>query len=44
MKIYFYYFFFNFNFLYSNSFETLNVEYDNILENYYSGDIDSRLF
>ncbi|EEH00306.1 conserved hypothetical protein (plasmid) [Borreliella finlandensis] len=46
MKVYLYYFFFlilNFNFLYSNSFETLNVEYNNILENYYSGDINNRL-
>ncbi|WP_418905178.1 tetratricopeptide repeat protein (plasmid) [Borreliella finlandensis] len=46
MKIYLCYFFFlilNFNFLYSNSFEALNMEYNNILENYYSGKIDNRL-
>lgn len=41
MKIFFDCLFFlilNFNFLYSNSFEALNMEYDNILEKYYSGD------
>ncbi|WP_434282825.1 hypothetical protein VSX38_04630 (plasmid) [Borreliella burgdorferi] len=46
MKIYFYYFFFlilNFNFLYSNSFEALNMEYNSILQKYYSGDIYNKL-
>ncbi len=46
MKIYFYYLFFiilNFNFLYSNSFKALTIEYNNILEKYYSGDINNNL-
>lgn len=33
----------NFNFLYSNSFEALNLEYNNILESYYSGDNNNKL-
>lgn len=33
----------NFNLLYSNSFESLNMEYNNILEKYYSGDNNNKL-
>ncbi|WP_418454013.1 tetratricopeptide repeat protein [Borreliella lusitaniae] len=46
MKFFFCYLFvliLNLNFLYSNSFEALNMEYNNILEKYYSGDINNKL-
>ncbi|WP_210381094.1 tetratricopeptide repeat protein [Borreliella valaisiana] len=34
----------NFNLLYSNSFEALNIEYNDILEKYYSGDNNNNKF